>query len=336
MARMKIVEIKLSKAIEGHLLWCAGQNYSQNTIVGYEHVGRLFLGQVGDRPFNSIAKEDVERFMRWAVETPVMAGGVARRDIAKRKPKTLRNYQIALASLWTWAVDHQFAKEHVLHQTKAVRVPDEPIEPLSVDELVKLLNATKETRPWRSKPLTTTRRFTEARDRMIIMLLTDTMVRASEAVNLRIEDVTLGRPGVLGECQVKVVMGKGNKTRVVPFARRCSETVFRYLATRPTALPTDYLLVNSDNTNEPMSRDNLGKLVGRLGKKAGITRVPVSPHRLRTTGACEHARNGTSAVELQRMMGHASITTTMKYIRAAQMNSHKTVLTTSPMDNLRL
>lgn len=336
MAKVKVVDIRLSKAIEGHLLWCSGQNYSENTITGYRHVGNIFLKQVGDKVFSKITMADVEAFMRWAVETPVSPSGVAKRKTGKRKPKTLRNYQIALAALWTWGVDHEFASEHVVHQLKAVRVPEEPIEPLNADEVVRLVNATKESRPWRSKPLTTTRRFTEARDRAIIALLMDTMVRASEAVNLRIEDVTLGRPGNLGECELKVWMGKGKKSRVIPFAKRCSDALFRYLATRPDALPTDYLLVNEATNNDPMSRDNVCKLLGRLGKKAGIVRVPVSPHRLRTTGACEHARNGISAIELQRIMGHASITTTMRYIRAGQLNINRTVLTTSPMDNLRL
>lgn len=336
MAKVKIVDIKLSKAIEGHLLWCAGQNYSHNTMVGYQHVGKVFMGYLGDKTFSQITVVDVEGFMRWAVETPVTPAGIAPRGTRKRKPKTLRNYQIALAALWTWGVAHGFAKTHVIHELKAVRVPDEPIEPLSDEEIVRLVNATKETRPWRNKPLTTTRRFTEARDRMIILLLLDTMVRANEAVHLRIEDVTLGRPGHLGECQLKVKMGKGKKSRIIPFARRCAEAVFRYLATRPHALPTDYLIVNEYDGNAPISRDVLGKLVSRLGEKANITRVPVSPHRLRTTGACQHARNRCSAVELQRMMGHASITTTMRYIRAGQINIHETVLTTSPADNLRL
>lgn len=336
MARKRIIDISLSKAIEGHLLWCAGQNYSQNTITGYQYVGNIFLGYLGDVSFGRITVADVEGFMRWAVETPVTPAGAAYRGTRKRKPKTLRNYQIALASLWSWGVAHDFAREHVLHEIKPVRVPDEPIEPLSNSEIVQLVNATKESRPWRNKPLTTARRSTEARDRMIVMLLLDTMVRASEAVHLRIEDVTLGRPGDWGECQLKVKMGKGKKTRLIPFARRCADAVFRYLATRPKALPTDYLIVQDQTDNEPISRGVLTKLVSRLGEKAGITRVPVSPHRLRTTGACQHARNGISAVELQRMMGHASINTTMAYIRAAQINSNKTVLTTSPVDNLRL
>lgn len=334
MARIKITAIKLAAAIAGHARWCVSMNYSDNTMQGYEVIGKLFLGFMGDVVLNEIGVDDIERFMKHMVETPVSPAGVAAagKTTRKRRPKTLRNYQIYLASLWSWATEHQFANEHVIHRVKSIRVPEEPIEPLTNEEITRLVKSVDESRPWRSSPLTTNRRTTAARDRMIIHLLIDTMVRASEAINLRIEDVTFLKTG--GE--LRVIEGKGKKNRTVPFAKRTAQAISHYLLTRPGSLPTDHLLVNEvgGGGGTPMSRDNLTKLIGRLAKKAGVGRV--SAHRLRTTGACERVRNGITAFELARLMGHSNIATTQRYVRAANIDLHERALTTSPMDNLRL
>ena len=81
-----------------------------------------------------------------------------------------------------------------------------------------------------------------------------------------------------------------------------------------------------------MSRDAAGRLVRRLGKRAGIQRA-VTPHVLRATGAC-HLSRDISPWDLQLRMGHSDIRTTFRYVRAAAVQDTQVVL--SPADQLKL
>ena len=82
-----------------------------------------------------------------------------------------------------------------------------------------------------------------------------------------------------------------------------------------------------------MTRDVLTRHVKRLGKRA---EVKCSPHLLRTTAACLMVQNGMGVLELQRIMGHSDVATTMRYVRAAQIDIREAMRTASPLDNLRL
>ncbi|WP_161848276.1 tyrosine-type recombinase/integrase [Athalassotoga saccharophila] len=63
-----------------------------------------------------------------------------------------------------------------------------------------------------------------------------------------------------------------------------------------------------------ISRRRVELLVKDLAKKAGI-RKPIHPHTLRHTAATLYLKNGTNIASIRRMLGHASLSTTQKYLQ---------------------
>lgn len=332
MARTKSL-ISLSTAITGHLRYVSAA-YSDATYADYSHTHRSFLEFTGDLPLRDIGPGHIEAYLIHMRTTPIAPAGVTadRKPVnaRHRRPKTVANLHIGLSALWSWAVKRGHVDENVVQHVPRPKAPPEPVVPLSQADVVKLLRACNESRPYRSNPLVTNRRSSAERDRAIIGLLVETAIRATELCNLRYGHVRFHKHGG----QVYVDLGKGSKSRSVPFSRRCAGLLNDYLLTRPDIADADPLFVNSGrNAGLPLTRGNVLKLVQRLGKKAG---VQASPHKLRTTAACMMVSNGVTAWQLQAIMGHADITTTMRYVRAANIDLDAAMRRASPLDNLRL
>ncbi len=337
----KVNQITIERAIDGHRRWCVAAGYSKNTLLDYQNTMNFFTtwlqaeGKAGCQ-LDAISPDDVEAFMIHMKTQPITrCVGITAQHAPEdeeqrpRAAKTLRNYHIGLASLWSWAMEKGFARRHVVRQVKPPRVHQEPIQPLTVDQVAGLFRACATSLPWHNKPLTTHQRPTAERDRALLALLVETGIRANELINLRLADVVFHQQG--GE--VTIHMGKGGKRRHVPFQRRAANYLNEWLLIRPE-FRQDWLFCNlTRNPGHQMTRDVLTRHVKRLGKRAGVR---VSPHLLRTTAACLMVKNGMDVLELQRIMGHSDVATTMRYVRAAQVDLREAMRSASPLDNLRL
>lgn len=145
------------------------------------------------------------------------------------------------------------------------------------------------------------------RDRALLELLYATGMRASECLDLRLEDVNLTAGYV-------VCTGKGRKQRLVPLGDEAGRWVRRYLAeARPRATrrrDSGRLFVNPSGGR--LSRQSLWKIVRAAAARAGVARR-VSPHVLRHSFASHLLQNGADLRSVQAMLGHADIATTQIY-----------------------
>ena len=150
------------------------------------------------------------------------------------------------------------------------------------------------------------------RDRAILELLYATGLRVSECAGLALDDIHFDS-GYL-RC-----VGKGNKTRVVPFGEVARTHVQQYLEkARP--------LFKADASNRKVFLTYRGKAFSRKGlwclvkshaRRAGITKT-ISPHTLRHSFASHLLANGASLRVIQEMLGHADIATTQIYTHVDQ------------------
>jgi integrase/recombinase XerD len=152
------------------------------------------------------------------------------------------------------------------------------------------------------------------RDRVLIVLLLHTGLRASEICQLRRDQVKLGkRSGTLE------VIGKRNKYREVPLNVTARKALGEYLST----LSTDSIsLFPSGKTKEALSERALGYIIKKYAERAKL--VNVSPHDLRHRFGYRMAE----AVPLHRLaqiMGHNSLDTTMIYVKATKRDLQKDV-----------
>ncbi len=144
------------------------------------------------------------------------------------------------------------------------------------------------------------------RDRAIIEILYGCGLRISELINLRMSDLEL-------EAGFMRVQGKGNKQRLVPVGEYARDAVNNYLAgARLAAAGATVLFVN--RTGRKFSRVGMWKLIGRMVRRAGITKK-VTPHTFRHSFATHLLEGGADLRVVQEMLGHADITTTEIYTR---------------------
>lgn len=144
------------------------------------------------------------------------------------------------------------------------------------------------------------------RDKAIILFLLDTGLRAAELLALDGRDID---PAT---ATVYVRAGKGAKDRVAFFGAKTKQAVLRY-----------WREVGKPGKDEPawtlrvaprgrLTIWGLTSLLRRLGKRAGV--ADVTPHRFRRTFAVLSLRAGMDVLTLQRIMGHADLGTTRRYV----------------------
>lgn len=149
----------------------------------------------------------------------------------------------------------------------------------------------------------------ELRDLAIIDLLYSTGIRVGELVNLNIHDVNFKTR----EC---VVFGKGDKERIVYFDARTKIHLQKYLDTR-----TDNETALFVSLNSPYQRLNVSGVEIRLrnlGRELGLDKI--HPHKFRRTMATRAIDKGMPIEQVQKLLGHSQIDTTMQYAIVNQTN----------------
>lgn len=151
-----------------------------------------------------------------------------------------------------------------------------------------------------------------ARDYALLMFLYNSGARATEAVNLRIQDIAIGN-GV--QSSLATIGGKGNKTRVCPLWDRTVKLLQPYMNRRPE----EPVFLN--RYGNPITRFGIYELVSRYAAKAAevmpsIGGKNVSPHTIRHSTASHLLEAGVDINTIRSWLGHVSVNTTNIYAGA--------------------
>lgn len=159
----------------------------------------------------------------------------------------------------------------------------------------------------------------DIRDLAIIDLLYSTGIRVGELVNLNIDDIDLeGR-----EC---VVYGKGDKERRVYFDAKAKVHLKDYINSRTDE--NEALFVTLDLPHNRLKISGVEIRLRQLGRRLNLERV--HPHKFRRTMATRAIDKGMPIEQVQRILGHSQIDTTMQYAMVNQTNvktSHQKYMT---------
>lgn len=149
----------------------------------------------------------------------------------------------------------------------------------------------------------------EIRDLAMIDLLYSTGIRVGELVNLNIDDIDLeGR-----EC---VVYGKGDKERRVYFDAKAKVHLKKYIESRSDE--NEALFVTLDSPYARLKISGVEIRLRQLGRKLDLDRI--HPHKFRRTMATRAIDKGMPIEQVQRILGHSQIDTTMQYAMVNQSN----------------
>lgn len=140
------------------------------------------------------------------------------------------------------------------------------------------------------------------RDRLIIEMLYATGVRVSELINIKINDIDFNNRRI-------IVLGKGNKERIVYYGEYAEEVLKEYIKTHDRK-NHNYLFVNSKGgkLTDRGVRYIIDNIMSRLSVKAHVT-----PHVLRHTFATDMLNNGCDIKVVQELLGHSSLKATEIY-----------------------
>lgn len=138
-------------------------------------------------------------------------------------------------------------------------------------------------------------------ERAIFLTLTRSGARVSELINLRTED--------LFEGSVIIRRGKGGKSRIAFIAPDAADAIQKYHSSLKAA--PEYLLCG--RTGKQLSRQYVYQLIKRVAERSGITKE-ISPHTMRHTCGTNLLMNGMSIQDVQKILGHKNIQTTLIYM----------------------
>jgi len=304
--------VTFSQIVDGYLLAANARRLSPHTIRDYVTTFNKFIRFLeDDQPIDSITAQQVEIFL-------------AQQKVSK---KTALNYHIGLSALWTWAVEEDLAKEHIIRKVKRIKPEKKAIKPYSEDDIRNMVNVINQTQIY-SRPgkRDSFHRLAHAdRNRAIIYILLDTGVRVSELINLHIHEVDLRNRRIL-------VMGKGSKERTIPFSPRTGQVIWKYLTTKKEESWGNLLFVT--NEGRQLTRSRVLRILRTIGRRAGVMKVTV--HRFRHTFAVNYLRNGGDAYSLQMMLGHSTMEMVKTYLALAQADLDANHIQASPVSNWRL
>ena len=205
---------------------------------------------------------------------------------------TVDNVRRILSSLFAWLEDEDYILKSPVRRIHKVKTASN-IKETYTDESLELMRDG----------------CTELRDLAMIDMLASTGMRVGEMVLLNRDDINFADR----EC---VVFGKGDKERIVYFDARTKIHLQNYLESRTDNSPA--LFVSLKAPHERLKIGGVEVRLRELGQKLGIQKV--HPHKFRRTLATMAIDKGMPIEQLQRLLGHSKIDTTLQYAMVKQSN----------------
>ena len=205
---------------------------------------------------------------------------------------TIDNIRRILSTFFAWLEDENFIIKSPVRRIHKVKTCKTVKETYS-DEFLEIMRDNAES----------------IRDLAMIDLLASTGIRVGELVLINRVDVDF----VNREC---IVLGKGNKQRKVYFDARTKIHLQRYLSERTDDNPALFVTLNKPYRR--LQIKGVEMRLQRLGRKLGLIRV--HPHKFRRTLATMAIDKGMPIEQVQQLLGHESVDTTLQYAMVNQAN----------------
>ena len=210
----------------------------------------------------------------------------------KSSKVTIDNIRRILSSFFSWLEDEDYILKSPVRRIHKVKTGTNIKETYS-DEALELMRDS----------------CTELRDLAMIDMLASTGMRVGEMVLLNREDINFNER----EC---VVFGKGDKERIVYFDARTKIHLQNYLHSRTDNDPA--LFVSLQTPHNRMSIGGIEVRLRQMGKRLGLSKV--HQHKFRRTLATMAIDKGMPIEQLQQLLGHKRIDTTLQYAMVKQSN----------------
>lgn len=260
--------------------------------------------QASDNTVNAYMK-DLEHFEDFVVSRGIdRITDVSNSDIVAylmelkkqgRSKSTVNRRLTSIRTFYKFLLREGKVRENPAEDIKSPRIEKKDIEFLSIDEVNRLMTLPDES----TKGI---------RDRAILELMYATGIRASELIDMKLDDLNM-RMGFV-KCT-----GEHSKARIIPIGRPARHALEDYVYdARPVLLKkstNEKLFVNY--AGESMTRQGLWKILKEYGEEAGL-KIRLTPQVLRNSFAVHMLQNGADIKSIQELMGHEDIAATQAYL----------------------
>lgn len=219
-------------------------------------------------------------------------------DVSKT---TIDNIRRIISTFFSWLENEDYIPKSPCRRIHKVRI-GKVVKEVYSDETIELIKQSTKNK----------------RDLAIIEVLISTGIRVGELVRMKISDIDFENK----EC---VVLGKGNKQRKVYFDAKTKIHLKQYLESREDENPA--LFVSLLKPYDRLEISGVEIMLRKIGKRIGIDKV--HPHKFRRTLATKAIDKGMPIEQVQHLLGHAKIDTTLEYAMVDDTNvkiSHKKYL----------
>ena len=203
---------------------------------------------------------------------------------------TLDNIRRDLSSFFSWLEDENHIFKSPLRRIHKIKTTVAVRETYADEDLEKLRDDCK-----------------EIRDLAIIDMLNSTGIRVGELVNLDRTDIDFEER----EC---IVLGKGDKQRIVYFDAKTKLHLKKYLSTRTDDNPA--LFVSIRNPHKRLLAGGVEVMLRKIGMQCNVHHT--HPHRFRRSMATAAIDKGMPIEQVQHLLGHEQINTTLRYVMVRQ------------------
>ena len=215
---------------------------------------------------------------------------------------TIDNIRRTLSSFFAWLENEDYIVKSPVRRIRKVKTTRRVKETLTDENLEKLRDT-----------------CSNVRDLAILELLISTGMRVGELTKLNISDMDFQERSC-------IVLGKGNTEREVYFSAKSKMYIEKYLETRTD--DNKALFVSLIKPYNRLGISGIEIIIRNLGKEANINKV--HPHKFRRTMATMAIDKGMPIEQVQKLLGHIKIDTTMEYAMVNQnnvKNSHRKYVT---------
>ena len=228
-----------------------------------------------NKPVRFIDANDIRRCLSWAM----VERGCS--------PTTVNNERRVLSTFFQWLEDEDIIRKSPVKRTKALKEEKGDKKPFSDEEVARIREACE-----------------DDREKAIVELLLSSGMRISEMCGLDRSDMDFANM----ECEV---LGKGNKRRICYFSAAAKLHLEHYLEGRND--DENALFVSVKKPCVRLRVAGAERIVRSIGERAGVDNV--HPHRFRRTMATNNLRRGMKLEEIQQLLGHANMDTTLIYAK---------------------
>ncbi len=272
--------------IEEFIYECRIRNYSQRTLKGYKnnnlYLFRYIKSEFSITDVKQVTRKQIKLFIDYQLKKGCKASYVN---------STIKSYR----AFFKYLKQEEYIEISPIDNMPLLKDKKTVIKTFTNKDIKAILKNTSD------------KSYIDIRNKLIISMLLDTGIRCTESCILPIS--------AIGDGYI-LILGKGNKERIVPCSVVLNKLIIRYLRYREEYfkykdIPDNLFL---SRTGRPLTVEAVEYIIKQICDKANIKNIRCSPHTFRHYYAQQMLKNGTDVYSLSRLLGHSNINITQVYL----------------------